>query len=397
MAKKPTFFKYGFLSSLLGKFGESLYLMNAFLIALGASAFQIGIINGLHTFGMILSQIVGLWYVNLFTSRRKSEIVAMLIIKIPTLIFIWISFTQTHYWFWIIAGAYFFKGMGGQASYLCWFSWMSKIVPKQFRDYFFGTRNVFGQVGKITGFVLVYFVLKLDYPVVSLLGILFIGSYIFYSLGETAMYFFHPDSKRTVMTKNHIFKRMKNRFKDKEFLNFLFWFTILNGVLTVNILYLEYFMIHTLNLAYYWIPLSFIVLAISSAISFYNLRNYFPRITYKKKRFIINSLILISTTSWIFLHNIYFLITSLFFAGFSLGALTLSEKVDLISKAKSNDKEAYYAVFRFMSPLLITILIFSLNFFQFFQFNFYLVFYVTIPLTLLSFLFLKNDYRRFSH
>jgi len=387
---KPKFFKYWFLSSFSGKFGESLYLMNAFLIALWASAFQIGIINGLYTFWMILSQFVGLWYINLFSSRKKSEIIAMLIIKIPTLVFIYIAFSQTQNWFYLIAWAYFFKGMWWQASYLCWFAWMSKIVPKKFRNYFFGTRNLFGQIWKILWYLLVYFVLKIDYPILNLLGFLFIGSYIFYSLWETWMYFLHPDSKREILVKNDIFKRMKKCFRDKNFLNFLFWFTLLNWVLTVNILYLEYFMIHTLNLKYYWIPISFIILSFSSAISFYNLRYYFEKINYNKKRLIINNLILLSSISWIFVYNIYFLIISLFIAGFSLWALTLSEKVDLISKAKSNDKESYYAVFRFMSPLLITILIFSLNFFQFFQFNFYLVFYITIPLTLFSFLFLKR-------
>jgi len=211
-AKKPKFFKHGFTSSLTGKFGEALSVStNTLLVALGATAFQIGFINALNTLGKTFSQFLGLWYLNLFSSRRKSEIVAMIIIGLPTLVLAFIAFSQAKYWFTIIATLMFFKGLAGQASYLCWYSWMSYIIPKKLRNYFFGTRNFFGQIGKIVGFIVAFFVLKLDYPVLILLGILYIGNYIFYSIGETSMYFFHPDAKRKVIAKNHIIQRMKKK------------------------------------------------------------------------------------------------------------------------------------------------------------------------------------------
>jgi len=49
---------------------------------------------------------------------------------------------------------------------------MGAIVPQKFRDYFFGTRSFFGQIGKILGFIIAFFVLKLNYSVLILLAVL---------------------------------------------------------------------------------------------------------------------------------------------------------------------------------------------------------------------------------
>jgi len=351
-------------------------------------------VNALRTIGQIFSQFVGLWFLNLFSSRRKAEIVSMVIEGLPILVLGIVAATQTKYWFVIIAGLIFYSGLTGKASYLCWYSYMGSIVPQKFRDYFFGTRSFFGQIGKIVGFVIAFFVLKLNYPILILLAILYFASYVFHNV-ETSTYFLHPDSDRKMIIKNHIIQRMKNTLKNKKFVNFLCWFILLNGTLIANILYLEFFIIKGLNLVYSWIPISFIVIAFSSAVSFYILRNYFPKITYSKKRFIISILVLLSCIFWLFANSVPFLIMSLFLAGFSLGALALSEKVDLIHHSLKKDEEAHYAVFNFIHPLFTTILILFLNMFQIFKFNFSIVFYITIPLTLISFLFLKNDYKRF--
>ena len=389
--RKPKYFKYGFLSSLTGKFGESLSIsINTLLVALGATAFQIGFISALNTLGKTFSQFLGLWYLNLFSSRKKSEIVAMIIIGLPTIILIFISFTQAKYWFTIIAIIMFLEGLAGQASYLCWYSWMSSIVPIKFRNYFFATRSLFGEMGRITGFIIAFFVLNLEYPILILLGFLYMGRYVFSSIGETSMYFFHPDAKRKVLVKNHILQRMKKTLHDKKFTNFMYWFTLLNSVLILNILYLEYFMINELKLSYLWIPISFLILSLSSAASFYSLRNYFENISYRNKRLVINILILFSCLIWLFIGSTTSLILALSVAGFSIGALTLSEKVDLISLSKKQDKEAHYAVFKFVSSLLITILTLALSLLQLSAFNFSLVFYFTITLTLIGFMFLKN-------
>ncbi len=304
-----------------------------------------------------------------------------------------VALLQTKYWFAIVAGTVFFLGLSGKASYLCWYSWMGSIVPKKFRDYFFGTRSFFGQIGKIAGFIIVFFVLKLNYPILILLAILYFASYVFHNI-ETGIYFLHPNSDRKVIVKNHIFQRMKKAFKNNKFVNYFWWFALLNATLIANILYLEFFMINELKLTYSWIPISFILLALSSAASFYSLRNYFPNISYSKKRYVISSLVLMSCIFWILTNSVPFLMVSLFLAGFSLGALTLSEKVDLINNSVGKDEEAHYAVFNFIHPLFATIIILSLNMFQIFQFNFSVVFYITISLTLVSFLFLKNDYKK---
>jgi len=396
MTDKPPYFKFAFLSSGSGKFGEALYVsINTLLVAFGASAFQIGLINALQTIGQIFSQFIGLWYLNLFSSRKKSEIASMIIIGFPVLLLAVVALSQTKYWFALIAGAVFFAGLMGKASYLCWYAWMGSIVPQKFRDYFFGTRSFFGQIGKILGFVIAFFVLKLNYPVLILLAMLYFASYIFHNV-ETGTYFLHPNSDRKILSKNHIFKRMKNTLKNKKFTNYLYWFILLNAILIANILYIEFFMINQLKLAYSWIPISFVLIALSSATSFYSLRNYFPTISYSKKRLIIGSLILLSSIFWLFTNSIPLLIISLFLTGFSFGSLTLSEKVDLISIC-TEDKEAHYAVFNFAHPLFTTFLILFLNMFQIFQFNFSFVFYITIPLTLVSFLFLRKSYNRFSH
>lgn len=394
MNEKPTYFKFAFLSSISGKFAEALYVStNTLLIAFGASAFQIGLINALRIIGQVFSQFIGLWYLNLFSSRRKSEIVSMIIIGLPVLLLAIVALIQAKYWLVIIAGTVFFEGLTGKASYLCWYTWMGAIVPKKFRDYFFGTRSFFGQIGNILGFVIAFFVLKLNYPVLILLSILYFVSYVFHNV-ETGTYFLHPNSTRKILSKNHIFKRMKSTLKNKKFTNYLYWFILLNAILIANVLYLEFFMINQLKLAYSWIPISFILIALSSAASFYSLRNYFPTISYSRKRLIISSLILLSCIFWLFTNSISLLIVSLFLAGFSLGSLTLSEKVDLISICKE-DKEAHYAVFNFVHPLFTALLILFLNMFQIFQFNFSFVFYITIPLALVSFLFLKKSYNWF--
>lgn len=386
---KPSYFKFAFFSSGSGKFGQALSVsINTLLVALGASAFQIGIINALNTIGKTFSQFVGLWYLNLFSSRRKSEIVSMIIIGLPTLLLGFVAVLQTKYWFALIAGIIFFSGLFGKASYLCWYSWMGSIVPQNFRDHFFGTRSFFGQIGKIAGFVVAFFVLKLNYSILILIAILYFASYTFRNI-ETGAYFLHPDAKRKVITKNHIIQRMKGVLKNKRFVNYLCWFALLNATLIANILYLEFFMINGLNLAYSWIPVSFILITLSSAFSFYILRNYFPNISYSKKRFIISILVLLSCIFWLLTNSVSFLIPSLFLAGFSLGALTLSEKVDVINHSVKKDEEAHYAVFNFTHPLFTTIIILSLSMFQIFQFNFSIVFYITIALTLISFIFLK--------
>lgn len=387
---KPSYFKFAFLSSTSGKFGEALSVsINTLLVALGASAFQIGLVNALKTIGQTFSQFVGLWFLNLFSSRRKAEIVSMVIEGLPVLLLGIVAATQTKYWFAIIAAVIFYSGLTGKASYLCWYSWMGSIVPQKFRDYFFGTRSFFGQTGKIAGFIIAFFVLKLNYPILILLAILYFASYIFHNI-ETGTYFLHPDSNRKVIIKNHIIQRMKTTPKNRKFVNYLCWFILLNATLIANILYLEFFMINGLKLAYSWIPISFILLALSSAASFYSLRNYFPNISYSKKRFIISALVLLSCIFWLLTNTVPFLVISLFLAGFSLGALTLSEKVDLINHSGKKDEEAHYAVFNFVHPLFAAILILFLNMFQIFQFHFSIVFYVTIPLTLVSFLFLKK-------
>ena len=151
----PSYFKYGFLSSISGKLSQALSVsVNTLLVAFGASAFQIGIINALKTTGEIFSQFVGLWYLNLFKSRRKSEIVSMVVIGLPVLLLAIIAAIQTKYWFVIISVAIFISGISGKASYLCWYSWMGSIVPQRFNNYFFGTRCFFGQIGKIIGFII---------------------------------------------------------------------------------------------------------------------------------------------------------------------------------------------------------------------------------------------------
>lgn len=388
--KKPNFFKFAFLSSSTGKFGEALAVsINTLMVALGATAFQIGLVNALKTLGQTFSQFIGLWFLNLFKSRKKAEIISMFIEGLPILFLAFVALTQTKYWFVIIAIIIFYSGLTGKASYLCWYSWMSPIVPKKFRDYFFGTRSFFGQVGKIVGFIIAFFVLQLNYPILILLAILFFASYVFHNV-EVGTYFFHPNSKRKVLTKNHIIQRMKSTLKNKKFTNYLIWFVLLNGVLIANVLYLEFFMINKLNLNYSWIPISFILIALSSATAYYILRNYFPNISYSRKRLIIGVLVLVSCIFWLLTNSITLLIISLFVAGFSLGALTLSSKVDLINHSVKRDEEAHYAVFNFTHPLFSSFLIIFLNMFQVSQFNYSFVFYVTIPLTLISFALIKN-------
>jgi len=387
---KPAYFKFAFLSSSSGKFGGALYVsINTLLVALGASAFQVGLVNLLQTIGETFSQFVGLWYINLFSSRRKSEILSMIIIGLPVLLLAIVAFIQMKYWFVVISGIAFFSGLSGKASYLCWYSWMGSIVPQKLRNYFFGTRSFFGQIGQVTGFIIAFFVLKLNFPILILLGFLYFFSYVF-NMIETGTYFLHPDSGRQIIVKNHIIHRMSKVLKDRDFLNFLCWFTLLSGALIANILYLEFFMINVLKLAYSWIPISFVLLALSSAASFYSLRNYFSIISYSKKRLIISILVLLSCIFWLFANSVLFFALSLFLAGFSSGALTLSEKVDLINHSTINDKEANYAVFNFAYPLFSSVLILFLSMFQIFKFNFHITFYITIALTFFSLVFIKK-------
>lgn len=81
MTQKPSYFRFAFFSSASGKFGGALSVsINTLLVAFGASAFQIGLVNSLKTVGETFSQFVGLWYLNLFSSRKKSEVVSMIII-----------------------------------------------------------------------------------------------------------------------------------------------------------------------------------------------------------------------------------------------------------------------------------------------------------------------------
>ncbi len=387
---KPKFFTLGFISGGLTNLSSALAVsINTLLVAFGASAFNIGLISSLHFVGQIFSQFYGLKFLNLFKSRKYSQVLSMIPDTLPHLIFAVIAFTQFKYWFVAVALAVFLSGLAGRGSYLCWFSWMDSIVPNKFKNYFFSVRSLVGNVSGIAGFLVAFFVLKFSPPTLLLLSVLYLSSFMVSNL-EMGTYLFYPDSARERLIKNNILARMKKTLSDKGFIWFISWFNIVNCVLIGNLLYMEYFMIKVLELSYYFIPLSFIVITASSALAFYLLRNYYENRSFGAKSWQLGILTLASSLIWQGADSLFFLFLALFITGFAVGALSLVEKVELIKCAGEGDKEAYFAFFYFIYPIIAALFIFLLSYTQKLNFNYHLVYLITLFLGIISFALRKK-------
>jgi len=101
-------------------------------------------------------------------------------------------------------------------------------------------------------------------------------------------------------------------------------------------------------------------------------------------------LALISSLIWQGANNLFILFLALFITGFTVGALNLVEKVELIKHAGDGDKEAHFAFFYFIYPLIAALFIFLLSYTQKLNFNYHLVFLITFTLSLISFVFRKK-------
>lgn len=346
-------------------------------MAFGASTFQIGMVNSLKFFGQLFSQFFGLYYLNFFKSKKKAQIFAMFLSGWTMVALGIVAIFDISHWFLIVATVVFMSGFLGRSSYLCWFSWMSSIAPVGQRNYFFGTRKYFAKIFGIVGFLIAFFVLKLDYPILILLGVLYFAAY-FFDLLEIGTYVFHLDRKREVLTENHIFKRMKAPLLDSCFTSFLTWFNLLDVALLLNVLYLEYFMINSLELSYYWVPISLIIFSLSVAAASYFFRNIFSEMKYKEKAIFSSALILISSFVWLFANSLALLLIVLVLTGFSRGVLDLVDRVEKISFSQNKDDEAYYAFSNFFQTMVAALFMAFVGFFQKIGFDISFVFYVTM-------------------
>jgi hypothetical protein len=216
-----------------------------------------------------------------------------------------------------------------------------------------------------------------------LLGTLYVAYYFARNI-EVFSYLFHPDASRKVLIKNHILERMRQPLAHRAFMWFTAWYIIVNGVTALNVLFLEYFIIRVLHLPFFWIPLSFVLMAAGSIAGLAVLKSFFPDITRQQKLILVSFLTVISSAVWLFVGIHGVLIAALLIAGFVNSAVTLSQRVEVINYADGKDKEGYYATFNTAEYVVSAVALLAIGLLQSAAFNFSLIFMVTTPLALVS-------------
>lgn len=383
----PKFFKYAYMAGGLTKLSSALSVsINTLLVALGATPFQISTANSLKWLGKVLSQFFALHFLNGFASHRKALMVALSIELLGTLCFAIIAFTQPAYWFLLILALMFITGILGHTSFLAYYGWMGEIVPSKLKDVFFANRSITGEFAYVAGFFVASYVLELEMPILILLTGLYIAGYIVRNL-EVLSYILHPDVIRRTLPKNNIIRRMRSALRDRSFMIFSGWYNLVNIAAILNILFLEFFIIHILELPFSWIPLSLIFIAIGGILGLSLFKYLFPKFHRKRKLLFMSVLVLLSSIIWLFVEHQAILVIALMLAGAIARGIHLTQRVEVINYAENKDEEAYYAAFNTIEYTLGAIATFTIGTLQASVFNFNLVFFVTIPLVCLSFLF----------
>lgn len=388
--KAPKFFKWAYVAGGFTQFSSALSVStNTLLVALGATPFQISIANSAKLLGQVFSQVFGLEFVNKFTSHKRSMMWSLSIELIVKLGLAVVAFTAPVHWFLIVTPILFVLGILAYTAFLNYYSWMGEIVPDRLKDRFFANRSITGQVLLIAGLLISSWVLDLDKPTLFLLGVLYV-TYYFVRNVEVFSYLFHPDAVRKVLIKNHILERMRQPFKNRKFMSFTGWYNIVNTAAILNLLFLEFFIIHILNLGFFWIPLSFVLMAAGSILSLTVFRAVFPGMTRERKLALVSLLVLVSSACWLLSHTPFMLVAALLLAGTIDSAITLAQRVEVINYAAGQDKEGYYAAFNTTEYIVSALAVLAIGFLQKSAFSFNLIFFITIPLALLSLLFVKN-------
>ncbi len=382
--KSPKFFKWAYVAGGFTQFSSALSVStNTLLVALGANPFQISIANSAKLLGQIFSQVFGLKFVNLFTSHRRSMMWALsleLIIKLGLAV---VAFTVPVNWFLITTAILFLLGLTAYTVFLNYYSWMGEIVPANLKDRFFANRSLVGQVLLIIGFFISSWVFKIDKPILFLLGTLYVAYYFARNV-EVFSYLFHPDAVRQTLIKNNILERMRQPFKNGAFMSFTGWYNLVNTASILNLLFLEFFIIHILKLPFYWIPLSFVLMALGSIAGLTVMRIIFPQINRKEKLILVSLLVLISSIAWLLSKNVMVLGLALLLAGWIDSAITLVQRVEVINYSENKDKEGYYAAFNTTEYIISAIAVLALGLVQKSVFSFNLIFFITIPLSLIA-------------
>ena len=206
--------KEGTYSNISANIGGS--FITPFALALGSSAFQIGLLTSLSSLARPLSQLFGSELLEK-KSRKKIVLTYVLLEAI-----VWLPILALSYLFikgilitsipYLLIALYTILAIFGGISYPAWFSWMGDIVPEKDRGKYFGIRT------KVTGFIAltatIIAAFFLDYFKTN--GLALLGFSILFALTFTFRFIAFLLFKKQYSPK---FKQEKT--KDYSFLSFL--------------------------------------------------------------------------------------------------------------------------------------------------------------------------------